>query len=79
MIAGASTRTPPGHPEGYLEAFGNLYREAFRGISADVAGDPIPDDLDIPTADDGVAGMLFIEKAVESARLGSAWVKMPAL
>ena len=41
-------------PEGYLEAFGNIYREAFRAIEAEVEGKPQPTDLDFPTIDDGV-------------------------
>ena len=68
------TRIPAGHPEGYLEAFANLYREAFRAIAAEVAGGPLPDDLDLPGIDDGVAGMAFIEAAVTSARQGAVWV-----
>ncbi|WP_407351679.1 Gfo/Idh/MocA family protein [Luteimonas sp. R10] len=68
------TRIPAGHPEGYLEAFANLYREAFRAIAAEVAGEPPPDGLDLPGIDDGVAGMAFIEAAVASARQGAAWV-----
>ncbi|WP_223115408.1 Gfo/Idh/MocA family protein [Luteimonas suaedae] len=68
------TRIPAGHPEGYLEAFANLYREAFRAIAAEVSGEPPPDDLDLPGIDDGVAGMAFIEAAVASARQGAAWV-----
>jgi predicted dehydrogenase len=67
-------RIPAGHPEGYLEAFANLYREAFRAIAAEVAGEPLPEDLDLPGIDDGVAGMAFIEAAVDSARRGAAWV-----
>jgi predicted dehydrogenase len=73
-VAQRVTRIPAGHPEGYLEAFANLYREAFRAIAAEVAGEPPPDDLDVPGIDDGVAGMAFIEAAVASARLGAAWV-----
>lgn len=71
------TRIPPGHPEGYLEAFGNIYLEAFRAISAEVAGKPLPQDLDFPTIDDGVQGMLFIETTVKSAKAGARWVKFP--
>jgi predicted dehydrogenase len=73
------TRVPSGHPEGYLEAFGNIYCEAFRAIAAEVAGKPLPPDLDYPTIDDGVIGMAFIEAAVKSARLGAKWVKLPKL
>lgn len=75
--ARGAARTPAGHPEGYLEAFGNLYREAFRAIRAEVAGKPQPKDLDFPTIDDGVEGMAFIETVVKSARLGAKWVKFP--
>jgi predicted dehydrogenase len=71
------TRVPAGHPEGYLEAFGNIYREAFRAIAAEVAGKRQPKDLDFPTIDDGVYGMAFIETAVKSARRGARWVKFP--
>lgn len=75
--AKAVTRIPAGHPEGYLEAFGNLYRDAFRAIAAEVEGRKIPTDLDFPTIDDGVEGMQFIETAVRSSRLGARWVKFP--
>ncbi len=76
--AAAFTRIPAGHPEGYLEAFGNVYREAFRAIRAEVAGEPLPKDLDFPTIDDGVEGMAFIETAVKSSKAGAKWVKFPA-
>ncbi len=69
------TRIPAGHPEGYLEAFGNVYREAFRAIAAAVAGAPPPPDLDFPTIDDGVEGMAFIEAVVRSSRRGARWVR----
>ena len=75
--AAAVTRIPAGHPEGYLEAFGNVYREAFRAIRAEVAGEPLPKDLDFPTIDDGVEGMAFIETAVRSSKAGAKWVKFP--
>jgi len=71
------SRIPAGHPEGYLEAFGNVYREAFRGIIAEVRGQPIPSDLDFPTIEDGVAGLRFVEAAVASARAGASWVALP--
>jgi predicted dehydrogenase len=70
-------RTPPGHPEGYLEAFGNIYLEAFRAIEAEVAGRKAPKDLDFPTIDDGVIGMAFIETVVKSSKQGGRWVKFP--
>ncbi len=75
--ARAAARIPAGHPEGYLEAFGNLYREAFRAIRAEVSGKKLPSDLDFPTIDDGVEGMTFIETVVKSAKLGAKWVRYP--
>ncbi len=75
--AKSATRIPAGHPEGYLEAFANIYREAFRAIRAEVSGKALPKDLDFPTIDDGVEGMAFIETVVRSAKLGAKWVKFP--
>jgi predicted dehydrogenase len=69
------TRIPPGHPEGYLEAFANIYREAFQAIAAEVTGQRVPKNLDFPTIEDGVEGMAFIEAVVKSSRLGAKWVK----
>jgi predicted dehydrogenase len=71
-----ATRIPAGHPEGYLEAFGNVYREVFRAIAAEVEGQSMPKDLDFPTIDDGIEGMAFIETVVASSARGAKWVKM---
>jgi len=71
------TRIPSGHPEGYLEAFANVYLEAFRAIEAEIEGRPQPKDLDFPTIEDGVIGMTFIEMAVKSGQAGAKWVKFP--
>ncbi len=71
------TRIPFGHPEGYLEAFANVYLEAFRAIAAEIEGLPQPKDLDFPTIEDGVIGMTFIELAVKSGKAGAKWVKFP--
>ena len=76
---GASTRIPAGHPEGYLEAFGNIYLEAFKAIRAEVSGKKIPKNLDYPTIDDGVEGMLFIDTVVKSSAKGARWVKFPSV
>jgi predicted dehydrogenase len=72
------TRIPAGHPEGYLEAFANIYREGFRAIVAEVEGRPMPRNLDFPTIEDGVEGMAFIEAVVRSGRLGAKWVRPAA-
>ncbi|MES1167558.1 MAG: gfo/Idh/MocA family oxidoreductase, partial [Oleiharenicola lentus] len=74
--AAGVTRIPAGHPEGYLEAFGNIYKEAFRAIRAEVSGQPLPKDLDYPTIEDGVEGMAFIETVVKSSKAGAKWVKL---
>ena len=68
-------RVPPGHPEGYLEAFANIYKEAFRAIAAEVEGKRIPRDVDFPTIDDGVKGMAFIDAVVRSSKRGARWVR----
>lgn len=67
-------RTPQGHPEGFIEAFANIYRSAGRTIAARETGrEPEPHDLDFPTVQDGAIGVHFIEKALESDRK-EAWV-----
>ncbi len=76
-VAKRFTRIPAGHPEGYLEAFGNIYREAFRAIDAVAQGKKIPADADYPTIADGVEGMAFIETVVKSSARGAKWTKMP--
>src|SRR5260370_20474318 len=56
----------------------DIYREAARAIRAEVNGDLTPEDLDFPTVDDGLEGMAFITTAVQSAKAGGGWAKMPA-
>ena len=73
------TRLPFGHPEAFIEAFANVYLEAARAIEAEVTGQPIPEGLDFPTVEDGVEGMAFITAAVQSAKGGAVWTKMPAV
>ena len=70
------TRVPFGHPEGYLEAFGNIYQEVFRAVRAERAGRKIPQTADFPKIDDGLEGMLFIDAVVQSSRRGARWVKV---
>lgn len=68
-------RLPPGHPEGFLEAFANVYANAMRTMRARIAGEaPDPLDLDFPTVWDGARGVHFLLAAVESARRGGVWV-----
>lgn len=70
------TRTPPGHPEGYLEGFANIYTEAATAIRAHQNGDAIPADVQFPDIDDGVAGVEFISACVASSKKGGGWVKL---
>jgi predicted dehydrogenase len=70
------TRIPPGHPEGYLEGFANIYTEAARAIRAvRKKGGKIPKDVVFPTVEDGVAGVAFVEACVKSSKKNGAWVK----
>ena len=67
-------RTPQGHPEGFIEAFANLYRSTAHCIAAREAGEePKPWATDVPTVQDGARGVHFIETALESSRR-QAWL-----
>ena len=74
--AKAATRTPPAHPEGYLEAFANIYKNFANAIRARLDGRRLAKDdpaNDFPTIHDGVRGMAFIEAVVKSSRKNAAW------
>jgi len=72
--AAHATRIPSGHPEGYLEAFAQLYNDlAEQIISRREKRTPDPLSLLVPTVEDGVEGVRFIKTAIESSRNGSAW------
>ncbi len=79
--AKARIRTPPGHPEGYLEAFANLYAgfaEAIQARRADREPDPIGQNL--PLAYDGLKGVAFVEAVVDSHEAdGQPWIKPVAV
>ena len=71
----ANTRTPAGHPEGYLEAFANLYRHFAAALQARLAGEePNPIDLDFPSVEEGVRGMQFIEAIVSTKNSNQKWI-----
>ncbi|MCJ8145243.1 Gfo/Idh/MocA family oxidoreductase [Ancylobacter sp. A5.8] len=70
------SRIPPGHPEGYLEAFANIYAEAARAIRAHRTGTPPPDGTLYPTLADGLAGMRFIDACVQSSKRNAAWITL---
>ena len=75
--AAAATRTPPAHPEGYLEAFANVYKNFANHIRAVEAGET-PDEvaLDYPKIDDGVRGMAFIDAVIKSSEQNAAWTAL---
>ncbi|SEA32391.1 Gfo/Idh/MocA family protein [Rubrimonas cliftonensis] len=68
------TRIPPGHPEGYLEGFANLYAEAARAIAARRDGRAPEPDVLFPDVRDGLAGVAFVDACVRSSRRGGVWV-----
>ena len=77
LEAQAATRIPAGHPEGYLEAFANIYRNFAHCVQAHINGvSPDPVRVDYPTIQDGVRGMQFIEKVIASGKSKSKWVNM---
>ena len=67
-----ATRVPAGHPEGYLEAFANIYRDFIADLRRLAAGEPPLGNY--PGIDDGIRGMRFVKAAVESSQTGSTWV-----
>jgi predicted dehydrogenase len=78
LSAGAlcRTRTPPGHPEGYIEAFANLYAGFAEIVQARIAGrELLPIGRDVPLAYDGVKGVAFVDAVVDSHEAGSVWVQ----
>ena len=73
--ATANTRTPAGHPEGYLEAFANLYHHFAAALQARLASEePNPIDLDFPSVEEGVRGMQFIEAIVSTKNSNQKWI-----
>lgn len=70
------TRLPAGHPEGFIEAFANLYRNYALTLQARLQGAEPPGGLDFPTVDDGVRGMAFISACVASARSDRKWHRL---
>lgn len=74
--AGRISRTPPGHPEGYLEGFANIYSEAAAALKAARTGQ-LPDKaVHFPTVMDGVEGVRFITACVASGNADAAWTEL---
>lgn len=73
-LANENTRTPAGHPEGYVEAFANLYRNFARCIYAERAGEtPKAEWEDYPGIEDGIRGMAFIDHILSSTQSEVKW------
>ncbi len=78
--ANSNSRTPFAHPEGFIEAFANVYLAAAQAISDQVDGNEVPEGgYDFPDATDGVAGLAFIDTAVKSSASDQKWLKFPEL
>ncbi len=75
-----ASRLPAGHPEGFLEAFANVYRNVSDAIRARLEGrTPTELELDFPTVHDGARGVYLIEKAVESSQATQKWLPLHPL
>ena len=75
-FATSNCRTPGGHPEGYLEAFANIYKNFALTLSARIDGkEAKPENLDFPGVEDGIRGMAFIDNVVASSASSEKWTK----
>jgi predicted dehydrogenase len=73
-FATLNCRTPGGHPEGYLEAFGNIYKNFAATLSSKLEGkQPTKEMLDYPKVDEGIRGMAFIDNVVKSSESSEKW------
>ncbi len=73
-FAAHNSRTPAGHPEGYLEAFANLYRNFALTLRAKINGEqPKEEWLDFPGVNEGVRGMAFVDNVIESGKSEIKW------
>ncbi len=74
--AGRLCRVPAGHPEGYLEAFANLYSEAAAAIEAHRMGQTVPAEVHYAGTAEGLAGLVFVDACVRSSRQDGNWVAL---
>lgn len=75
-VAGRVTRIPPGHPEGYLEGFANIYREFADQLQNRKRGAKPDPDVTFPGIDDGAEGVRFIETVIKSSKRDGRWVDL---
>jgi hypothetical protein len=77
QAAAANTRLPAGHPEGYLEAFANTYKNFALALSQALEGKKVKEkNFDYPNVHDGVRGMAFLEAVVKSAKAKEKWISL---
>ena len=77
LSAQKHTRLPAGHPEGYLEAFGNIYRNVAKCIQAQFKNEEVESVyMDFPGVEDGVRGMQFIETVIQAGKSSDKWVDL---
>lgn len=77
QAAAANTRIPAGHPEGFLEAFANIYNNFARALSQVLDGKKIKEtDCDYPNVHDGARGMAFLQAVVKSAAAKAKWISL---
>lgn len=70
-----NTRVPSGHPEGYLEAFANIYRNFALTLGSKISGTIVQEEwLDFPGIEEGIRGMAFIEHVIKSGKSESKWI-----
>jgi len=75
-VATANTRTPAGHPEGYIEAFANIYMEFARAARDRQNGEEKPvEEYDFPNVSDGVRGMAFVKNMIQSSKSETKWTE----
>ena len=73
-LAKHNSRTPGGHPEGYLEAFGNIYRNFALTLAARIDGDSQENPaIEFPSVEEGIRGMAFVDSAVASSESDKKW------
>ena len=70
------TRLPPGHPEGYLEGFANIYSEAAQAILARRTGSAPDPAVQFPGLAEGLEGVAFVDACVRSSARNAAWVRL---
>ena len=70
------TRVPPGHPEGYLEGFANIYAEVARAILAKRDGTALDAAVTFPGLKEGLEGVAFVDACVRSSQRNVAWTSL---